>query len=265
MVRCIKFSAMDNNLKIMKYLVLYSILLFSFQLSYAENSTIEDGNNLFKEGKYQEAIDSYESILNSGLESGALYYNLGNAYFKNNNIPKAILNYERAKLLLPHDKDIKYNLALCNSQITDKLKTVDTFFLITWFENLKNKTKSDTWAFISIISFLITIVSTGFFLFSKSRSLKQIFFGLGIVLLLFSMLTFDFSANQKSLLTNRDHAIIFNPSVAIKSSPSDSGKELFILHEGTKVKVIETVAGWNRIQISDGNEGWAPAQTMEVI
>ncbi len=259
------FNAGYNKLKIMKYLVLYSILLFGIQLSHAENSSFEDGNNLFKEGKYQEAIDSYESIINSGLESGALYYNLGNAYYKNNNIPKAILNYERAQLLLPHDKDIKYNLGLCNSKITDKLKTVDEFFLITWFKNLRNKTKSDTWAFISILSFFITIISAGFFLFSRSRSLKQIFFALGIFLLLFTILTFDFSANQKSLLTNRDHAIIFEPSVAIKSSPSDSGTELFILHEGTKVKVIETVGGWNRIQISDGNEGWAPAQTMEVI
>ncbi len=249
----------------MKKIILYIILFFSIQYSYAENEKLEEGNNYFKEGQFDKAIESYESVVNSGLESGALYYNLGNAYYKNNNLPKAILNYERARLLMPHDKDIKYNLEMCNTQITDKLSTVDEFFLITWFKNLRNKTKSDTWALFSMLSFCIAVASTGVFIFAKSRSLKQLFFALGILFLLSTIITFNFSAKQKSLLTNRDHAIVFSPSVAIKSSPSESGTELFILHEGTKVKVIETVGNWNRIQISDGNEGWAPSQTMEII
>jgi tetratricopeptide (TPR) repeat protein len=232
---------------------------------FAEDARFINANELFTQAKFQEAAIAYEEILNSGVESGGVYYNLGNAYYKTGNLPKAILNYERALLMLPHDKDIRYNLEMANSQITDKLDTVDEFFIINWYHNFKNSTKSDTWALISILGFILSLTSIAIFLFSRPKGIKQISFFMGIILFLISLISFNFSANQKDKLTNRNSAIIFTPSVTIKSSPSASGTELFILHEGTKVRVIEKVSNWYRIQISDGNEGWAPEKSMEII
>ncbi len=249
----------------MKKILLYTILVMMAGSVFAEDARFIKANELFTDAKFLEAANAYEEILNSGVESGEVYYNLGNAYYKTGNLPKAILNYERALLMLPHDKDIRYNLEMANTQITDKLETVDEFFMITWYHNFKNSTKSDTWALISILAFIVSITSIAFFLFSSTKGIKQISFFLSIILFLISLISFNFSANQKDKLTNRSSAIIFTPSVTIKSSPSASGTELFILHEGTKVRVIEKVSDWYRIQISDGNEGWAPEKSMEVI
>ncbi len=230
-----------------------------------KDTRFEKANEFFQNQNYTEAISTYEEILNSGVESGEIYFNLGNAYYKSGNLPKAILNYERAKLILPHDKDIAYNLEMANSQITDKLETVGEFFLISWFKNFRNKTKSDTWAIISMVSFALGLLLIGFFLYSKSRTFKQISFYIGIFLITICIISFSFSAKQKKMLTQRNSAIIFEPSVTIKSSPSVSGTELYILHEGTKVKILESVGNWYRIQISDGNDGWLPISTVEII
>ncbi len=248
--------------------IIFSILVFTlaFCSAFAKKDTrFEKANEFFQNQNYKEAITTYEEILNSGVESGEIYFNLGNAYYKSGNLPRAILNYERAKLILPHDKDIAYNLKMANSQITDKLETVGEFFLINWFKSFRNKTKSDTWAIISIAAFAIGLLLMGIFLYSKSRTLKQISFYIGILLIITCVISFSFSAKQKNMLTQRNSAIIFEPSVTIKSSPSVSGTELFILHEGTKVKILESVGEWYRIQISDGNDGWLPISTVEII
>ncbi|MGQ1786613.1 MULTISPECIES: tetratricopeptide repeat protein [unclassified Saccharicrinis] len=249
----------------MKKLLIYIIVLAAAASAYAQDNRFEDANNLFTEGKYEEAITSYNEIINTGVESAKLYYNLGNAYYKSGNLPRAILNYERALLLAPHDKDIRYNLEMSNMQITDKLETVGEFFLATWFKNFKSKTKSDTWALLSITAFCISILGIGLFLFSRKRSIKQVSFAAGIILFVVAFIAFNFSASQKDKLINRDTAIVFEPSVSVKSSPSAGGTDLFILHEGTKVNILEELGEWKRIVISDGNEGWMPAAAIEVI
>lgn len=249
----------------MKKFFTYIIAVMMVSSVFAEDTRFTQANQFFTDAKYQEAITSYEDILNSGLESGRVYFNLGNAYYKNGNLPKAILNYERAQLMLPHDKDVKYNLEMVNTQISDKLDTVGEFLVATWFNNFKNSTKSDTWAIISLIAFMITLVSLAFYLFTNNRNIKQISFFAGIILFTLTIVSFNFSANQKHKLTERNTAIIIAPSVTITSSPSLSGTELFILHEGTKVKIIEKVSDFYRIQISDGNEGWASLKSMEII
>jgi len=249
----------------MKKLAIYMLTLLSFTAVYANDNRFENANTLFSEEKYNEAITAYNEILNSGVESAEVYYNLGNAFYKSGALPKAILNYERALLLAPHDKDIRYNLEMANMQITDKLETVGEFFLITWVNGFKNKTKSDTWAIISIISFAVCILLIAIFFFSRGRSLKQLTFAGAIVLLVVALFAFNFSASQKNKLTQRTSAIVFEPSVSVKSSPSAGGKDLFILHEGTKVNILEELGDWKRIVISDGSEGWMPSTAIEVI
>jgi tetratricopeptide (TPR) repeat protein len=249
----------------MKKYILYIVSLFTFYSVYADDNRLHIANQLYGKGSYEKAITNYEGILNSGLESATLYYNLGNAYYKQGKLSYAILNYERALLLSPQNKDIRYNLEMANSQIIDKLQNVDRFFLTSWYNNFKSTTKSDTWAILSIIAFTLTILALIIYLFSNVRLTRQISFYLSILLFVISMVSLNFSAKQKKLLTNRDNAIIFDPSVSIKSSPSPSGKDLFILHEGTKVTILETLGEWQRIEISDGNDGWIPSSAMIII
>ncbi|TLX78292.1 tetratricopeptide repeat protein [Labilibacter sediminis] len=249
----------------MKQFLIYTIYLICFMPAMAEDLRFEEANTYFSEEKYEEAINTYEEILSSNVESAEIYYNLGNAYYKTGQLPKAILNFERALLLSPHDKDIRHNLEMVNTQITDKLETVGKFFLAEWFNNFKSITKSDTWAIISIITFGLFVFLIGVFFFSGQRVVKQISFFVGILLFFASFFAFNFSGAQKNKLVHRDSAIIFDPSVSIKSSPSTGGKDLFILHEGTKVKILENLREWKRIQISDGNEGWVHSSSIEMI
>ncbi len=248
-----------------KNILVLVLCLGSYFSAMAEDTRFEQGNNLYKEGKYNEAIESYQDILESNVESAEVYFNLGNSYYKTGQLANAILNYERALLLKPHDKDIKYNRDLAASQITDKLDSVGEFFLISWFKKFRDSSKSDTWAIISMVSFFISCFAAAFFFLSRKRILKQISFYLGIVFLVITFATFNFSGAQKHTLTNRETAIVFSSSVTVKSSPSTEGTELFILHEGTKVKVLESLGDWQRIEISDGSEGWLPTDAIVII
>ncbi|NPA36255.1 MAG: SH3 domain-containing protein [Chlorobi bacterium] len=247
-------------------LILPALLyLFLMPLYAQEDQRFIKANQLYTDGKYEEAAQAYEDILKTGVESPELYYNLGNAYYKSGLLPQAILNYERAKLLAPQDKDIEYNLELARSQTIDKIDKVGEFFLKTWIRALRNKADSDTWAYMSIGFFLGLIGMLFLFYFSRTPALKKAGFFSGILFLFLFIVSFSFAHLQKQKLVNRNYAIIFAPTVNVKSSPDSGGTELFVLHEGTKVKILDKVGEWRQIEISDGNRGWINVSTIEVI
>jgi len=248
---------------IMKKYIFLVVVLFAFIDS--KSQTLEDANNYYKNGYYKKAVEVYESILSQDLESSSLYYNLANSYYKINKVAPAILNYERALLLKPNDRDIKYNLRMSRSLVTDKIEEIPVFFLNRWMEGLVMLFISDTWAILSILAFALMLFFIVVFFFSSSRRLKKITFCSSVFLFLFTVSSFIFSYSQKNRLTERKEAIIFAPSATIKGSPDISGTELFILHEGTKVRVIESLGDWTNIQLSDGNEGWLKSKLIEVI
>ncbi len=245
------------------YLVLLA-LMFSFNLS-AQEGSMKDANNLYQSGKFKEAVEAYENIIKTNQEAPELYFNLGNAYYKTGNVPAAILNYERALLLSPGDSDIKYNLEMSRKMVVDKLEAIPQFFLNRWINGIVMTMSSNAWAWVSIVTFILVLVLALAFFFSSTTSLKKLSFGLAIILLLMSVTAFSFSYSQKKKLENRNQAIIFAPSVTIKGSPDESGTDLFLLHEGTKVKVLETLGEWANIQVSDGNEGWIAQSAIEII
>ncbi len=249
----------------MKHLIILFVLCFSISATYAQDDRFAEGNKQYSDGEYQAAIDTYKGILSTGVECEELYFNLGNAYYKNGELASAILNYERALLLKPHDKDIKYNLELAYSQTADKFESVGGFFLSNWVISIRNKTTSDTWTYIGIICFILTLLTASLFFFSKSVVFKKAGFYLGIGLLMATIVTLSFGSRQKSKLVNRNHAIVFSPSLTVKSSPDASGTEIFILHEGTKVKILSTLGHWKKIQIADGNIGWIEEKAISVI
>ncbi len=245
------------------YLVLLT-LIFSLNINAQEN-LLQEANEVYKIGKYSEAVEAYENIVNSNLEAPELYFNLGNAYYRTGNIPAAILNYERASLLDPSDSDIKYNLEMSKKMIKDKIEGIPHFFINRWITKLIMTQSSDAWAWFSIITFILVLIALLMFLFTSSVSIKKFTFFISVLLLTVSVLAMSFSFSQKKRLERREYAIIFAPSVTIKGSPDKSGTELFLLHEGTKVKILETLGEWANIQLSDGNEGWILLENIERI
>jgi tetratricopeptide (TPR) repeat protein len=219
----------------------------------------------YTNGEYQKAIDNYNEILSKGYESGKLYFNLGNAYFKLNKINDAILNYERAKILLPNNKDVEFNLGMAKSHITDKIETIPVFFLIDWYKTLTGIFSSNTWAIISLISFVSFLILVFLFFFTRTLIIKKPSFWLSILFLILSSTSFIFSSQEKERVSERNYAIVFEPVVNIKASPNESATELFVLHEGTKVEIRQSSKDWVEIKIEDGSIGWIKRDLLVVI
>lgn len=245
--------------------IILLFLIFSFSIYSNTDSLFLSANQHYSNNEFEVAIAKYEQIIAKGYESSELYFNLGNAYYKTRNIGKAIVNYERAKLLNPKNEDILFNLELANSLIVDKIDEIPTFPLKLWIRNIVLFLPSDTWAIISIFSFIILLLALLLYLFAKTVLLKKVSFWLGILFFISSILSFIFSFQHKELLTKRDYAIVINPSLTAKSTPDMNGTDLFVIHEGLKVKIEDLLGEWCEIKLSDGNKGWVRITSIEKI
>lgn len=254
----------------MKKAILHLIVFLIAATSlYAQNKTlsvdnINKANEFYKQGNYSEAIHIYENELKIGV-SPELYYNLGNAYFKQNEIGHSILNYERALRLKPNYKDAAYNLLIAKQKIVDNLNVSPAFFVKRWAISILEWFTSNQWAIISIISFILSLSFILFFAFSRERNRRKIAFFTAFILLSLSGLTFIFSGLRKDQIVKHRTAIIMNGAVTAKSSPDKSGTDIFQLHEGTKVKVKSTLSSWAEIELENGAIGWIEENTMERI
>lgn len=229
------------------------------------NATKAEGDSAYIKNDFASAIQIYESLLQQG-EAPEIYYNLGNCYYKTDDIARAILNYERALLLSPGNADIRANLEIARSKAIDKVTPVPEIFFITWIKSLVNSQSSDAWARTGIVSFLLLLVSLAIFFFTQHIKWKKIGFSAAILFLIVTVLSNLFASQQKSYLTNRNDAIILAPSVTVRSTPSESGTSLFILHEGRKVEIKDnSMREWKEIRLEDGKVGWVPSSSIEVI
>ena len=230
-----------------------------------EDATKAEGDSAYMKNDYASAIQIYEALLNRG-EAADIYYNLGNSYYKAGDIAKAILNYERALLLQPGNGDIRANLEIARSKTVDKVEPVPEIFFVSWTKSLINSMSVDSWAVCGVVCFILLIVSLYLFIFSKQIVLKKAGFISGIVFLAVTILANVFANQQKDELANRNSAIVINPSVTVRSTPSESGTSLFILHEGHKVGVKDgSMKDWKEIRLEDGKVGWVPASAIEII
>ncbi|HJD94343.1 MAG TPA: tetratricopeptide repeat protein [Bacteroides togonis] len=229
------------------------------------NATKAEGDSAYIKNDFASAIQIYESLLQQG-EAPEIYYNLGNCYYKTDDIARAILNYERALLLSPGNADIRANLEIARSKAIDKVTPVPEIFFITWIKSLVNSQSSDAWARTGIVSFLLLLVSLAIFFFTQHIKWKKIGFSAAILFLIVTVLSNLFASQQKSYLTNRNDAIILSPSVTVRSTPSESGTSLFVLHEGRKVEIKDnSMREWKEIRLEDGKVGWVPSSSIEVI
>jgi tetratricopeptide (TPR) repeat protein len=231
----------------------------------AQESVVKEAETAYAGEQYAEAIEKYEAVLKDYGESSQVYYNLGNAYYKAGQIAPALLNYERALLLDPGDSDIRFNLHLARQRAVDRIEPVGEFFLARWFLAVQDMGKADSWAELGIAGFLLFTGCLALFFFSRWVRLKKVGFYLGVFLLAVVIVTNIFARNQKNELLNRTSAIVFSPTVTVKSSPAASGTELFILHEGAKVSIKSTLGEWKEIELEDGNKGWIPEKDIEII
>ena len=231
----------------------------------AENITKAMGDSAYIRQQYQQAIADYEALLKQGV-SADIYYNLGNAYYRTDNITRAVLNYERALLLSPGDRDIRFNLQLARSKTIDKITPESEMFFVTWYRTLVNVMSVDGWARMSLVSLALAIILALCYLFmSRVWMQKTGFFGALLMLMLFAVSNI-FAWQQKDQLVNRTGAIVMSPAVQVKSTPSKNGTDLFILHEGTKVEITDSsMKEWKEIRIADGKEGWIEASKIELI
>lgn len=232
-----------------------------------ENSvTKAQADSAYAKGDYASAIELYESILANQGESAAIYYNLGNSYYKNKDIAHSILNYERAYLLSPGDSDIRFNLEMARNNTVDKIDSINQLFLMSWITSLRSSFSADGWAGGAIISFIIFLLALSLYIFGKQLVLKKLGLLFAGLCLIITIVANIFASQQKSLLINRQTAIIMSPSVTAKSTPDAGGTDLFILHEGHKILVKDaTMKDWCEIQLEDGSIGWIPRDVLEII
>lgn len=223
-------------------------------------------DELYTNGKFQEAASIYEQILEEQGVSPFVYYNLGNCYYKTSEWGKAILNYERALLLKPGDGDIRFNLELAKSKTIDKITPLRELFFVTWAKDFANLLSADGWAKWAIGLFIAFVCALSVYLFSNKMALRKCGFSFAIISLLCCVLA-NFSAKyQADILKNGENAIVMLPSVTVKSTPDKSGTDLFVLHEGCKVAIKDaSMREWKEIRLADGNVGWIPANALEII
>jgi len=217
---------------------------------------VDKGNLSYMSGDYEMAIKEYQALIDTGYESAELYYNLGNAYYKSNKFTMALVNYERASLLDPDDEEIQHNLEMARQLVVDKIDKLPEFLPGLWYRQFIWLLKTDQWAYISMIAFPVSLLLFLLYFFVRSIGLRKAAFWLAMVVMFISVSAFVFSYNLKEFVYDNSYAIIITPSVTIKSSPDESGTELFQLHEGTKVEIIDQLGDWKEIKLSDGNVGW---------
>lgn len=195
-----------------------------------------------------------------------MYYNLGNCYYRMDNITLAVLNYERALLLSPGDKDIRFNLQMARSKTIDKIVPESEMFFVTWYRSLVNLMSVDAWARMALISLVAAIILALAYLFANLVWLRKVGFFGGLFFVIIFLLSNLFAWQQKKVLIHRSGAIIIPSAVNVKSTPSKNGTDLFILHEGTKVNITDgSMRGWKKIRVADGKEGWLETKEIEII
>ncbi|TYA60185.1 SH3 domain-containing protein [Formosa maritima] len=240
----------------MKQLVYIFAFLLSFSSIAQNGSLFEQGNALYNEGDFDQAILKYEAILNNGEHSAELYFNLANAHYKLNHIAPSIFYYEKALQLAPNDREIQNNAAFARNMTIDAIGSVPEVGLSNYIKNITNKLSFDSWAKISIIFVCLFVALFLFYYFAYSTTRKRVSFISSMVCVGLTCITIAFAFHKFNLDKKNRPAIVFAQESQVKSEPNLRSTEAFILHEGTKVQILDTVNNWKKIKLSDGKTGW---------
>lgn len=244
--------------------LLFTVIIVNLNNCYSATEKTDSALIYYSNSEYDKALEIYLSLNEKDYYSAGLFYNIANCYYKLNDLPSAILWYERARILDPANEDIKVNLEIANSQIKNKVDALPVVFYMQWYYKMINRFNSDSWAWIGFILFIIFLGSIIAYLFSGFVNIKKISFIVAIFSLLLFTLSLHFSIQQKNNQLYNNYAIVFDYSL-VKSSPNHESSNLFQIHEGLKVEVIEELNEWSNIRLADGKQGWLPSENIERI
>lgn len=228
-------------------------------------TSFAEANDLYQQKKYAAAAKIYEDVLKNDWQSVDLHYNLANAYYKNKELGKAILHYERALLLAPGNEDVQYNLAIAENERRDEIEVLPPFFLAAWWQNMRSAASSTTWGVIGILLFWIGIGGFLFLLLGKSRKHKKMGFIGGVVALLLSILPLSLAYSRAMMEKNSGTAVVLAEEINLKSGPDESSTTLNKLHEGTKVALVDVIGAWHQVKLPNGEIGWLEKSGLEEI
>ena len=240
------------------------VFVFSFLASFAASK--EQADALYEQDKFAEAASIYETLLKTEGVAAEVYYNLGNCYYKMDEIPLAVLNYERAYLLEPGDEDIRANLALARGKTIDKVVPPSEMFFVTWWRDLTHCMSIQVWTTLGIVAFILMLIGVLVYMFVTPITIRKVgvygAMGLLVIVLVANLAALSQHLDQ----THRNTAIILSPALTVKSSPSHTSTDLFLIHEGSKVLILDaSMAEWMEIKFEEGKQGWVPAKSLEII
>ncbi len=244
------------------FLAIYTSAVFA---NTQVNSLMQSGNELYKNNQYQNAIDEYNKLIKKGYEGTSIYYNLGNAHYRLGKVGFAILYYEKALRFSPGDEDAKHNLAVAKLNIKDKVDELPPFFIFNVWEGLLASFSLSGWTVIIYTIFILLLLTVIAYFFSRSVTQQRISFFIGVgflVLLFFSISLLAVKMNKEF---NIKDGIIVENIVTVKSSPDNSSKDEFVVHEGLKVRLEDKVDDWVKIRLADGKIGWIMERSIGII
>ena len=256
-------------MKITGRIIISSIFFFAFASVLLANGTIENlmhqGNNFYQGNQYEEAIKIYKQILAEGYESEAVYFNIGNCYFRTNKLGYAILNYEKALRLAPDDEDINYNLLVANARTVDKIKELPKLFIVEWWEILITSLSANNWLILVLIFYyLLLLAIAGYFLIRRFNFQKYLaYWGIINFIILILLSTLLFARLNREAST--DFGVLVESTVTVKQSPNEKGNDVFVIHEGIKFEIEDRLNEWAKIKLADGKVGWLPENSFEKI
>ena len=246
-------------------LIILSLAAFVMKAQTQNEQWFEQANAAYNVGNYDSAMMLYERILATDMESVPLYYNMGNTYYKMHEFPMAIYCYEKALKIDPSNDDVRTNLEIANLAIVDKIEPVPQSFIVRGWNGLKHELSGDQWAYVSIVAFALLLIAAYLFLRARKMGWRKFGFFGGVVVIIVFALSVLFAAQLKQASSKEDQAIVMTPTVTVKSSPNEGSVDLFVLHEGAKVAILDEADGWNKIKIANGSVGWLQADFMRTF
>lgn len=240
--------------------------LFTVLVCTAQNNKLFDqATHAYNAGDYEKAIRFYTDILSNGEHSTAVYYNLGNSHYKLNKIAESIYYYEKALLLSPNDEEVKTNLSYAQNMTLDAIDTLPETGLSKLYKSITGTLSFDQWAYLSIGAILLFVLLYILFYYSSTSSLKRWAFIASLLALFICIIAIVFAYIQQSDFNNKQPAIIFADESAIKSEPNANSEQVFVIHAGTKVNVLDELDQWYKIKLADGKTGWILKNDLRLL
>ena len=260
-----KTQVMVLNIRFLVLSIVFGIFASVRTSAQTPEQLFETGNSQYAQNNYEEAIKNYEKVLDAGYESAAVYYNLANANYKLNRIAPSIYNYEKALALKPNDKAIKNNLQFAQNMTVDAITPLPENTFKKWWNQLLGLFTLDGWATLCVVFALVFTVSFLVYYFTAKTSLKRVFFTVSFSALVLGLLSLALAFQAQSNDQNKNFAIVFSQESEVKAAPNLASEQSFILHEGTKVRLLESDENWAMIQLADGKEGWIPKSDIREL